>query len=70
MTSARQAVALTRYILSHYSIDPGKVYLEGYSGGGLFAHDEKVMGFSAGGILAGEQLLHYAQWLEDVFAGN
>lgn len=34
MTSARQAVALTRYILAHYNIDPGKVYLEGYSGGG------------------------------------
>lgn len=34
MTSARQAVALTRYILAHYNIDPSKVYLEGYSGGG------------------------------------
>lgn len=34
MTSARQAVALTRYILAHYNIDPAKVYLEGYSGGG------------------------------------
>lgn len=34
ITSARQAVALTRYILAHYSIDPGKVYLEGYSGDG------------------------------------
>ena len=34
MTSARQAVALVRYVLAHYSIDPDKVYLEGYSDGG------------------------------------
>ena len=34
MTSAQQTVALTKYILAHYNIDPGKVYLEGYSGGG------------------------------------
>ena len=34
MTSARQAVTLTRYILDHYNIDPSQVYLEGYSGGG------------------------------------
>ena len=33
-TSARQTVTLTRYILNHYSIDPEKVYLNGYSGGG------------------------------------
>lgn len=34
ITSARQAVALTRYILAHYNTDPTRVYLEGYSGGG------------------------------------
>ncbi|MBQ4512848.1 MAG: hypothetical protein II969_07635 [Anaerolineaceae bacterium] len=34
MTSARQTVALTKYFSSHYNIDPGKVYLNGYSGGG------------------------------------
>ena len=33
-TSARQTVALTRYLISHYNIDPEKVYLNGYSGGG------------------------------------
>jgi len=33
-TSARQTVALTRYFLEHYNIDPEKVYLNGYSGGG------------------------------------
>ena len=34
MTSARQTVVLTKYFLSHYNIDPGMVYLNGYSGGG------------------------------------
>jgi len=33
-TSARQTVALTRYFIDHYNIDPEKVYLNGYSGGG------------------------------------
>ena len=33
-TSARQTVALTRYLIGHYNIDPKKVYLNGYSGGG------------------------------------
>lgn len=33
-TSARQTVALTQYFLSHYNINPEKVYLNGYSGGG------------------------------------
>jgi predicted peptidase len=33
-TSARQTIALTRYFLGHYNIDPQKVYLNGYSGGG------------------------------------
>ncbi|MBQ3335629.1 MAG: prolyl oligopeptidase family serine peptidase [Eubacteriaceae bacterium] len=33
-TSARQTVALTQYFLEHYNIDPEKVYLNGYSGGG------------------------------------
>lgn len=33
-TSARQTVALTRYFIDHYDIDPEKVYLNGYSGGG------------------------------------
>lgn len=34
MTSARQTAALTRYFLAHYNIDPDRVYLNGYSGGG------------------------------------
>ena len=34
MTSAREAVALTEYLMSAYSIDPNHVYLSGYSGGG------------------------------------
>lgn len=34
MTSARQAVALTEYIMSEYNIDPNRVYITGYSGGG------------------------------------
>ena len=34
MTSARDAVALTEYLMSAYSIDPNRVYLSGYSGGG------------------------------------
>lgn len=33
-TSARQTIALTEYFLSHNNIDPEKVYLNGYSGGG------------------------------------
>lgn len=33
-TSADQTVALTEYFLSHYKIDPAKVYINGYSGGG------------------------------------
>ena len=32
--SADQAIALTEYFLTHYSIDPERVYLHGYSGGG------------------------------------
>lgn len=32
--SAREAIYLTRYFLKNYNIDEGKVYLEGYSGGG------------------------------------
>lgn len=34
MTSARDAVVLTEYLMSAYSIDPNRVYLSGYSGGG------------------------------------
>ena len=34
MTSALDAVALTEYLMSAYSIDPNRVYLSGYSGGG------------------------------------
>lgn len=34
MTSARQTAALTRTFLAHYNIDPDRVYLNGYSGGG------------------------------------
>ncbi len=33
-TSANQAIALTEYFLGHYNIDPEKVYLHGFSGGG------------------------------------
>jgi len=34
MTSALDAVALTEYLMSAYNIDPNRVYLSGYSGGG------------------------------------
>ena len=33
-TSAVQTVELTEYFLGHYKIDPAKVYINGYSGGG------------------------------------
>lgn len=33
-TSARQAVALTEFLLSEYNIDPDRVFITGYSGGG------------------------------------
>ena len=33
-TSARQTIALVRWLLGAYAIDPGRVFLEGYSGGG------------------------------------
>ena len=33
-TSANEAIALTEYFLSHYNIDPKRVYLHGMSGGG------------------------------------
>lgn len=33
-TSARQTIALTEYLMEAYNIDPDRVYLEGYSGGG------------------------------------
>lgn len=33
-TSKRQTIGLTEYMLAAYNIDPGKVYLSGYSGGG------------------------------------
>ncbi len=33
-TSADQTIALTEYLLSHYNINPDKVYLHGLSGGG------------------------------------
>ena len=33
-TSASQTIALTEHLLSQYNIDPERVYLEGYSGGG------------------------------------
>lgn len=32
--SANQTIALVEYILKHYSIDPARVYANGYSGGG------------------------------------
>lgn len=34
MTSANQTIGLTKYLLSSYSIDPNRVYISGYSGGG------------------------------------
>ncbi len=34
MTSARQTVALTEHLTEAYNIDPSRVYIEGYSGGG------------------------------------
>lgn len=34
MSSAEETVALTEYFIDHYNIDPEKVYLNGYSGGG------------------------------------
>ena len=33
-TSAKQVIGLTRYLLESYQIDPSKVYISGYSGGG------------------------------------
>ncbi|UKI13317.1 MAG: S9 family peptidase [Oscillospiraceae bacterium] len=33
-SSAEQTIALTEYLLDAYSIDRGKVYINGYSGGG------------------------------------
>ena len=33
-TSARQTIALTEYLMEACNIDPDRVYLEGYSGGG------------------------------------
>ncbi len=48
-TSARQTIALTRYFLGHYNIDPQKVYLNGYSGGGgSFAHEADIMSWLFG----------------------
>ena len=33
-TSANQTIALVEYFISHYKINPSKVYINGYSGGG------------------------------------
>ncbi len=33
-TSAREAISLTEYLLSAYNIDPNRVFISGYSGGG------------------------------------
>ena len=33
-TSAEQTIELTQYFLTHYKINPSKVYINGYSGGG------------------------------------
>lgn len=51
-TSADQTNALTEYLLSAYRIDPGKVYLEGYSGGG-----------ETGSIAVGKRPDLYTAWL-------
>ena len=34
MTSARDTVVLTEYLMSAFNVDPNRVYLSGYSGGG------------------------------------
>ena len=33
-TSADQTIELTQYFLTHYIINPSKIYINGYSGGG------------------------------------
>ena len=47
-TSADQAIDLTEYFLRHYKIDPSKVYINGYSGGGETL--SLVLGVIRGGI--------------------
>ena len=44
-TSADQTIALTEYFLRNYNIDRSRVYANGYSGGGLVAYDDAVMGW-------------------------
>ena len=51
-TSANQTIALTEYLLRYYTIDPKKVYLEGYSGGG-----------ETGSIIIGKRPELYAAFL-------
>ena len=34
VTSARQTIVLTEHLMDTYAIDPGRVYISGYSGGG------------------------------------
>lgn len=51
-TSADQTIALTEYLLGAYNIDPDKVYLEGYSGGG-----------ETGSIAVGKRPDLYTAWL-------
>lgn len=51
-TSANQTIALTEYLLQAYNIDPDRVYLEGYSGGG-----------ETGSIAVGKRPDLYTAWL-------
>lgn len=51
--SADHAIALTEYFLSHYNIDPQKVYLHGMSGGG-----------ETGSIVMGKRPELYTAYLE------
>ncbi len=43
--SANQTIDLVEYFFENYNIDRSKVYANGYSGGGLFAYDTKIMGW-------------------------
>lgn len=51
-TSADQTIELTQYFLTHYIINPSKVYINGYSGGGetlslvlAKQRDKEIMGW-------------------------
>lgn len=45
-TSANQTIALVEYFLDNYPVNPARVYINGYSGGGfLFCRDKEIMGW-------------------------